>query len=234
MPIETATTIAELNENWPNDDPDPIGSWDDHLRLIKEVAKNVLQGSGGAGFSRAIEAFESEINYLQGLTGPLQAQLDAAVNTEVPIGGIIMYDGLFSAIPSNFALCNGGGGTPDLSSDFIYGTNTEGEIFDVGGTADQVNITHTHQSDHSHTGSIFPDGSHTHSIVIGAGSPSNSRGDSDGVDPLIRTETSSISGAHNHTVSVTTDLGNFSTEGTIGAGLNIPPYIKLAYIQRIT
>lgn len=232
MPIEITTTFEGLNALWPNDDPDPIGSWDDHMRLIKDVWKKQFPGSGGAGYSRAISAYESELNQLQGLSGPVQAQLDALSQVLVPIGGIIMYSGLFSAIPANYALCNGGAGTPDLSSDFIYGTNIEGEVGTQGGTADQVNVSHVHDSAHSHTASLSTDGSHGHTFTTGTGSPGTSRGDANGTGPFVQTETTSVNGDHTHTLTISNDLSGFSTDGADGTGLNIPPFIKLAYIQR--
>jgi hypothetical protein len=38
---------------------------------------------------------------------------------EVPIGGIIGWTGEVSTIPDNYALCDGTGGTPDLTSLFL-------------------------------------------------------------------------------------------------------------------
>lgn len=52
----------------------------------------------------------------------------------IPVGGIVMYSGAFADIPANWHLCDGTDGTPDLTDRFIYGTNTEGEVGDTGGT----------------------------------------------------------------------------------------------------
>jgi len=49
MPLETASTIDELNPNWPLGS-DPKSQGDDHLRMIKEVMQNdvVPKSTGGA------------------------------------------------------------------------------------------------------------------------------------------------------------------------------------------
>lgn len=39
----------------------------------------------------------------------------------IPIGGIIQWSGSIASIPSNFALCDGNNGTPDLTDRFIMG-----------------------------------------------------------------------------------------------------------------
>ena len=44
----------------------------------------------------------------------------------VPSGGIIMWSGAVSAIPSGWVLCNGSNGTPDLRSRFIVGASGDG------------------------------------------------------------------------------------------------------------
>ena len=59
----------------------------------------------------------------------------------VPIGGIIPYNGAFDGIPSNWALCDGTNGTPDLRAVFILGTATEGDVGDTGGSD-----THSHNA----------------------------------------------------------------------------------------
>ena len=49
---------------------------------------------------------------------------------QVPVGGIIMWSGTIASIPTNWALCNGSNGTPDLRNRFIVGADA-----DVAGVA---------------------------------------------------------------------------------------------------
>lgn len=59
---------------------------------------------------------------------------------------IIMWSGAESAIPDNWALCDGDNGTPDLTDKFIVGAGDTYEVADTGGA-----------TTHTHTG-----GAHTH------------------------------------------------------------------------
>ncbi len=47
------------------------------------------------------------------------------VAAPVPVGGIIMWSGDTDAIPEGWRLCNGDGGTPNLSNKFIIASNNE-------------------------------------------------------------------------------------------------------------
>jgi hypothetical protein len=76
MPVETGTTLAQLDETWPLTGG-AIPEGDDHIRLLKSVLKDQFPGSVGNGFNKAITASEDEINYLSGVTSGVQAQLDA-------------------------------------------------------------------------------------------------------------------------------------------------------------
>jgi hypothetical protein len=70
----------------------------------------------------------------------------------VPVGGIILWSGTIASIPTNWALCNGAGGTPDLRDKFVVGakqddagvakTNLEGALSVTGGTTAHIHSTH--------------------------------------------------------------------------------------------
>lgn len=49
------------------------------------------------------------------------------VNSNVPVGGIIMWSGLISNIPSGWTLCNGSNGSPDLTDKFIISVASAAE-----------------------------------------------------------------------------------------------------------
>lgn len=70
------------------------------------------------------------------------------LNDMVPIKGIIPFFDVVANIPSNYVLCDGNNGTPDLNAKFIRGTTVDGEIGLVGGAT-----THVHDfvgNGHSH------------------------------------------------------------------------------------
>ena len=76
MGLETTTTIDGLNSSWPVTADSRIQG-DDHIRQIKQVLKSTFPGTTGNGFSVPIAATETELNYVDGVTGPIQEQLDA-------------------------------------------------------------------------------------------------------------------------------------------------------------
>ena len=130
----------------------------------------------------------------------------------IPIGGIILWSGTIADIPTSWALCNGGNGTPDLRDKFIIGahsdgggsakTNVTGSLTQSGGSKDAVVVTHTHASADSSSGS-------------NAGSP--------GTNFWASTGDSHFQGAKNI---------NAPTDGVAGTDKNLPPYYSLAYIMR--
>ena len=56
----------------------------------------------------------------------------------MPIGGIIAYTGSLRMIPSNYHLCDGTNGTPDLRDRFIVGAGNSYNLNSVGGTSTNI------------------------------------------------------------------------------------------------
>ena len=98
----------------------------------------------------------------------------------VPIGGIVMWAGLYEDIPSNYLICDGENGTPSLVEKFIYGSAPGEDPGETGGS-----------SSHSHT---------PISVLVA----------DEGV------ETPVWSGVYSENAN------------------HIPPYFKLAFIQRMS
>lgn len=98
----------------------------------------------------------------------------------IPIGGIINWSGAIAAIPSNYQLCDGTNGTPNLRDKFVVGAGTSYAVDAAGGAA-----------------------SHVHSIAI------EQNGDNLGGADVVRSDET-------------------------GSTSNLPPYLALAYIQRMT
>jgi hypothetical protein len=72
----------------------------------------------------------------------------------IPAGVIVMWSGTLASVPSGWALCDGGGGRPDLRDRFIMGWTNAVNPGGTGGSA-----THTH-SDHAaltHSGATVGD-----------------------------------------------------------------------------
>lgn len=95
MPLETGTTIAQLNAFWPLSS-DPVNQGEDHLQLIKNVLKVQFPGEAGEGFAIPITATEEEINYLDGVQSNIQQQIDDIITgvsgaLDAPAGTIMMF-----------------------------------------------------------------------------------------------------------------------------------------------
>lgn len=56
----------------------------------------------------------------------------------VPIGGIIQWSGSIATIPSNYKLCDGNNGTPDLTGRFVIGAGGAYSPDDSGGSDDPL------------------------------------------------------------------------------------------------
>lgn len=92
--------------------------------------------------------------------------LDGKIGTAMPQGGIIMWSGAVSAIPSGWALCDGNNGTPDLTGRFIVGAGGSYSSGDTGG-ANSVTLSKAQMPAHNHGASTGNAGSHSHSASTG-------------------------------------------------------------------
>lgn len=134
MPLESATYLSQLDATQPLG-TDPIASADDHIRLIKQVAKATLPN----------------------LTGPVTATQNDLNTRLVPSGAILMWSGSIASIPTNWYLCNGQNGTPNLMDRFIVGA---GSGYGVGAIGGSVTAGTSAAGAHSHTTDV--QGSHAH------------------------------------------------------------------------
>lgn len=224
MPLEIAENFEDLDQSWPLQG-DFIQEGDDHVRTLKKVLKQVFPGVGGQGLNQPILTTEDELNFSQGVTSSIQTQLDALVASialvvGLPVGAIIEYNGAFSGIPANFQLCDGTNGTPNLTDTFVFGTNTEIELNQTGGSNDAVVVSHGH----TFTGAALA--GHDHEAV---GSVVNSGSDSGSALRYTRNGTTTTD-----SVSAGTPAGTVETSGASGTDANRPAFVKLAYIRRMT
>ena len=139
----------------------------------------------------------------------------------VPIGGIIMWSGSSDQLNtySNWRLCDGNNGTPNLQNQFVIGansynafeekwkTNIEGTPKQSGGSKDAIVVDHDHRpSDYEIVQNMQVQVTNTTNIYAPSNGP--------GVD--------------------TNNAANTSNTGSTGDNANLPPYFALAYIMRIS
>jgi microcystin-dependent protein len=123
----------------------------------------------------------------------------------VPIGSIMMWSGSVASIPSNWAICDGNNGTPNLKDRFVVGAGAAYAVNDTGGAATHV-LTVNEMPAHDHTGGAFWPSS------------TNPR-------------------AEQNQQANPEDYTHFANTGSAGGGAahnNMPPYLALAYIMRIS
>jgi hypothetical protein len=84
-------------------------------------------------------------------------------SADVPASAVVFYK--YASDPTNFTLCDGIGGRPNIVGNFIKGATAGG---DGGGTTNRDDHIHTYP--HSHTGNI-----HNHGTVTIDATPSSSR-----------------------------------------------------------
>ena len=159
-------------------------------------------------------------------------------------GMIILWSGSTSSIPSGWALCNGGSGTPNLMNRFIVGAGSAYAVNATGGSANATLPAHNHTAStsttgaHAHSGSTNTVGNHVHSITAATSSIIGSGSGVSGGNTTSGTFTTNGAGAHAHTVSIPSS-GTHShtvavnTSGTSATNANLPPYYALAYIMKL-
>lgn len=176
----------------------------------------------------------------------ISANAESDFGGYVPIGGIIMWNGI--TIPTNYRLCNGANGTPDLRNRFVVGTGTSYALGATGGNASITlsvanlpshnhggTVTTSTNGDHNHTGTAESSGAHTHAITdsghthnatfasVGAPGADNTGGSNFSIQNVTQATASATTGisivsggAHTHNLSVDTNGAHTHTI-TVGA-----------------
>ena len=127
----------------------------------------------------------------------------------LPIGSIVIWSGTVASIPTNWHLCDGASGTPDLRNRFIIGAGSSYAVAAAGGA-----------TTHAHTGGSLA------TTFIGAGMP---RGASAPPGAVTRYAVDDNSGGGDSDMY---SLNNISVVGNTAAASNMPPYYALCYIMK--
>lgn len=150
----------------------------------------------------------------------------------VPIGCIVMWGGNVDDIPSDWALCDGSNGTPDLRDRFIVGAGSTYAVGDTGGS-DTVQLTIAQMPSHSHSFiasklTVSESGEHSHTFTAAVNK--SWAGTNASMYTESGTGTTSKAGKHTHTISGT---GSIGSAGSGTAHENRPPYYALCFIMYI-
>jgi len=139
----------------------------------KRISDRTFDGTAWGAWEVALGS-QDIINNFNGSSSPYAVagantvkQLHSMIQgvSGVPVGSIVAFSGNVSTIPSDWALCDGKGVTPDLNGMFIKGTSNPNHINIKGGSEDSTMPAHTHAMDHGHKGTTNTAGEHHHSVT---------------------------------------------------------------------
>jgi hypothetical protein len=159
-----------------------------------------------------------------------------------PAGGIIMWSGAISAIPSGWNICDGTNGTPNLRDRFIVGAGSTYAVGATGGSANATLVSHTHTatvSDPGHSHGVSDPG-HSHGINYWLGGNPGVNGQAlCGADQVLYGGFNALpstlgasTGISVNGASTGISVSN-STQGSSATNANLPPYYALAYIMKL-
>jgi len=97
MTVESGKYIGSMNPDYPEVD-DPVAEGDDHLRSIKLKLVETLPGKDGNGFAKPIVATEDELNFVEGVTSPIQTQINDLPTKFVGKSGNQTIDGRLTIV----------------------------------------------------------------------------------------------------------------------------------------
>lgn len=233
------------------------------------VISNLIRGQEGTTARSFTAGSVVELRMTQlDLSNAIQAAADLAayqaanpVASQTPIGGVIMFSGTsieLAALAPNWKLCDGTGGTPNLTDKFIVGAGLNYNVNDSGGNKDAIVVAHTHaatltgtsggeSNTHTHAvtdpghlhamnadGKAVPkrfgsDAFDAHSITASADDFTYT-GDQNTGSSTTGIALGANSAGHNHSLSVT---GTTGSAGSSATNANLPPYYALAFIRRM-
>ena len=143
------------------------------------------------------------------------AFVTTAVNNGFPSGGIIIWSGASTAIPTGWYLCDGTNSTPDLRNRFVVGAADTYAVDATGGSADAIVVSHTHTA-------TVTDPGHTHTYLQPLLEDGGGSGESE-----VQNRSTTNTGSSTTGITVSN-----STEGSSGTNANLPPYYALCYIMK--
>jgi hypothetical protein len=190
------------------------------------------------------------------ITGVTSVPINSTLNTlniGMPIGTIAIWSGSTGTIPDGWQVADGTNGTLDLRDKFVLGAGTVFAQGATGGSANANVVSHTHAATSVSTFAGNALGTHTHGItdtghahtipLTNSGAFTNfgpipgGNGTGAAYTQNTNSATTGISIAAQSAgtpAGVVTTTTTNSTEGVSATNANLPPYMALYYIQKIS
>lgn len=191
---------------------------------------------GAAKIAGELNMSSNKIVNLNTPTAAAEAATKGYVDGAIPIGGIIMWSG--TTAPTNWALCDGQNGRPDLRGRFVLGsgqgTGLTNRIVSNTGGAEKVTLALGEMPSHTHnvagTYDTSENGLHSHTVntLFNSYYQAPFTGSYSGYNGFADVSTTQA-GTHKHTVTI-----NEVQRGSGQAHENMPPFYVLAFIMRIS
>ena len=156
------------------------------------------------------------------------------MGSALPVGSIVVWYGTDANVPSGWAICNGGSGTPDLRNRFVVGAGSSYNVADTGGNISVTPDGSISIAPHAVTVNEMPPHYHPYADKYD-GSTTNSGYNSNYLDGPYNP--SGAEDQDNQTGPVGADTAHGHPGSTYTAGgpvENRPPYYALYYIQRVS
>jgi hypothetical protein len=190
---------------------------------------------------------DSETSPRQKIASTAYAQTAGSAETAkvadngTPVGGIIMWSGAATAIPTGWKLCDGTNGTPNLRDKFIVGAGSGYAVGATGGRS-VIDLAHTHSTQghvltttempaHNH-GVNDPGHQHTFYWPVNIAGGYIAAGPGPAIDYNAQTSVSTTG------ISIQNSGGNAAhnhgdTTSMLGSTNILPPYYALCFIMKV-
>ncbi|MFX1567006.1 MAG: hypothetical protein ACFFCV_01415 [Promethearchaeota archaeon] len=151
------------------------------------------------------------------------------INAESDHSGIIaLWSGPLNTIPNGWKLCDGSGGTLNISNKFVYSTDTMEEPGTIGGSSSH-NHSYTMVPYHDHGITSTAQCQHNHNYLLPQTTTLCQEGGTTEVVGYSTSTSTPDSATHSHEVEQTGNPICYTSEENI-----LPPYYELAFIEKET